>query len=141
MITDKAFERIKNGQCPDCGSLTNQYNSYLCQECMLLRLKKDDPNHCGLEPFTTGPHDPYVEQCGQHDDAFIAERQAEYASEPWKAAGKLALGSTIVMLKGIWAIAQYPFMLGIGVLGGVLRWAQIDNAKKRRPDKASRWPE
>lgn len=88
---------------------------------------KEDPDYCGLEPFTTGPWDLYWKRfCAPHDKAFQAlkDKHPEAGNLKTAALGMLAIGQ-VVGLSAL-AIVTAPLYAVIGVLGGMGRWKQIE---------------
>ena len=83
--------------------------------------RADDPGYCGLEPFTTGPWDPYLPNaCTPHDQDMQSQKDGKLLRSPFNTAGRFIKNSAIVAAKGLYAVVAFPVYVIIGAIGGLI---------------------
>lgn len=98
--------------------------------------KEVDPDYCGLDPFTTGPTDPFwKEACVPHDQADQAIMDGKPTETPLQSFRKFVVNLTKVTLKrpSVRTIAGWPLYVLIGGFGGILRQQQLLDKLNPRP--------
>ena len=76
-------------------------------------------NRCGLPGLNTPPWDPFrKEACDPHDDHMTEGRGA------WVTFRDFATSSTLVMLKGLYAVTLYPVYFVVGGVFGAI-WQMV----------------
>ena len=94
------------------------------------KLDDNDPDLCGLEPFTTLKIDPYRKgACKNHDEAFERYIAGDDTLSILNVSARFMRDTTSVALKGLYAVVTYPLYLTIGTIGGIIRWGLISRRK------------
>lgn len=90
-----------------------------------------DPGRGGIGEFRTPRWDPYRTRTFKpHDIAFIKEQLGIKNAGNIQTFGTFVKNATVDFLIGSYAVVAFPFVLGIGGLGGLIRWATMPKKNK-----------